>query len=191
MQKAELWKIAILAGVGGLVGSMVSGIFRGTAIGSMILWLCGLAVLGFIAYVIWTLLFKNKSLTKGSQAQKAEALQFRAEPNMGVIYLCRKQYIAVLVGMDVVMDGQLMGQTRGYCFYRFVVNPGTHTLSGDKKCQDTLSVNVVAGEIVYVEKEMLMGMMKGGYHYIINSNMVNAQDKIRACKLLLPSPAAK
>jgi hypothetical protein len=191
MQKAELWKFMVLGAVGGVIGMMVSGIFRGTVIGSMILWLCGLATLGFFGWVAWMLLFKNKSLIKGSDAQKAEALEFRPDPEMGVIYLCRKQYIGVLMGMDVILDGALIGQTRGYCFYRFVVNPGQHTFTGDSKCLGPLTVNVAAGEIVYVEKEMMMGMTKGGFQYIVNPNMVNAQDKIRGCKLLLPSITAK
>jgi hypothetical protein len=191
MQKAELWKFVVLAIIGALAGQFLMVFAKGTFLESIFLWLCGFICIGFVGYVVWLLAFKNKSTLKATDAQKSEAMHFIAEPNMGVIYVYRKQYIAMLAGFDVVLDGNLIGQTRGYCFYRLLVSPGKHVLSGDKKCQGQLSVEVNAGQIVYVEKEILMGAMSGGYHFVINDNMVKAQDLIKSCKMFLPASAIK
>jgi hypothetical protein len=191
MQKATLWKYIVLAIIGALVGQFLMAFAKGTFVESIFLWICGFICIGFVAYVAWLLVFKNKSTVKATDAQKTEALNFIADPQMGVIYVYRKQYIAMLAGFDVVLDGNLIGQTRGYCFYRLLVSPGNHVLSGDKKCQGELSVEVNAGQIVYVEKEILMGAMSGGYQFVINDNMVKAQDLIKSCKMFLPVPASK
>jgi hypothetical protein len=191
MQKAELWKFVVLAIIGALAGQFLMVFAKGTFLESIFLWLCGFICIGFVGYVVWLLAFKNKSTLKATDAQKSEAMHFIADLNMGVIYVYRKQYIAMLAGFDVVLDGNLIGQTRGYCFYRLLVSPGKHVLSGDKKCQGQLSVEVNAGQIVYVEKEILMGAMSGGYHFVINDNMVKAQDLIKSCKMFLPASASK
>jgi hypothetical protein len=191
MQKAAMWKYIVLALIGVFLGQFLMAFARGTFLESLFLWLCGFICIGFVAYVFWLLLFKNKSTQKASDADKAEALKFQPDPSMGVIYVYRKQYIAMLAGFDVVLNGALIGQTRGYCFYKLLVNPGKHVLSGDKKCQGQLDVEVNAGQIVYVEKEILMGAMSGGYHFVINENMVKAQDLIKSCKMFLPASTAK
>lgn len=185
MKKVETWKVIVLMIVGIVIGRVLMAAIKGTFLETAALWLCGIVVLGFIGYLFWLFAFKNKSMSKASEAEKTEALLFNADPTMGVIYLFRKTYLGMLVGMDVVIDGQLMGQTRGYCFYRLPVSPGTHVLSGEKKCQEPLQLQIAAGQILYVEKEILMGAMKGGYHYKINDNIAIAQGLIRSCKLLL------
>jgi Protein of unknown function (DUF2846) len=191
MQKAALWKYIVLALVGVFAGQFLMAFAKGTFVESIFLWLCGFICIGFVGYVVWLLVFKNKSTLKATDAQKSEALNFLVDANMGVIYVYRKQYIAMLAGFDVVLDGSLIGQTRGYCFYRLLVSPGNHVLSGDKKCQGQLNVEVNAGQIVYVEKEILMGAMSGGYQFVINENMVKAQDLIKSCKMFLPAPSGK
>jgi hypothetical protein len=191
MQKAQLWKFVVLAIIGALAGQFLMVFAKGTFLESVFLWLCGFVCIGFVAYVVWMLLVKNKSTVKATAAQTSEALNFLADPTMGVIYVYRKQYIGMLAGFDLVLDNNLIGQTRGYCFYRLLVSPGKHVLSGDKKCQGQLSVDVNAGQIVYVEKEILMGAMSGGYHFVVNDNMVKAQDLIKSCKMFLPAPPSK
>ncbi|HET6784267.1 MAG TPA: hypothetical protein VFH12_10565, partial [Pseudoxanthomonas sp.] len=61
----------------------------------------------------------------------------------------------------------------------------THILSGDKKCPESLEVEVAACEIAYVEQEITMGMVKGGYRYNRIADIPKAQQAIYGCKLLL------
>ena len=187
MQKVEMWKVIVLGLVGVVIGKVLMAVIKGTFLETIALWLIGMVVLGFIGYLFWLFLVKNKSVLKASESEKAEALLFKADPAMGVIYLFRKTYMGLLVGMDVVLDGNLIGQTRGYCFYRLLVSPGAHVLTGEKKCEEPLQLQIAAGQVIYVEKEILMGAMKGGYRYKVNENIAKAQELIRGCKLLLPA----
>ncbi|MGJ7902771.1 hypothetical protein [Lysobacter sp. 1R34A] len=181
--RASFLKILPLIIVGAIVGRIMASMASGSSVFS---WLIGLLVVGFGAYLVWLFAFKNQATRKATPAQTAAALNFQPEPGQGVIYLYRKQFVAVLVGMDVVLDGDLIGQTRGFCFYRLVVEPGRHVLGGDGKCKDPLSFEVAAGEVAYIEKEILMGALKGGYHYRRIDDVAAAQATIRSCKLLLP-----
>lgn len=181
--RASFLKILPLIIVGAIAGRVLASMAGGS---SFFNWLIGLLVLGFVVYLIWLFAFKNQATRKATPAETAAALNFQPEPGKGVIYLYRKQFVAVLVGMDVVLDGQPIGQTRGYCFYRLVLEPGQHVLSGDDKCKEPLSFEVAAGEVAYIEKEILMGAFKGGYHYRRNADVAAAQAAIRSCKLLLP-----
>ena len=183
--RASLPKYFALSLIGGVGGFVLILLVRGSESERWLMIGCALFALGFLAYVVWLLAFKNKSTRVGSQAQKQAALQFAPSPGKGVIYVYRKQLVGLLVGLNVVLDGKPVGQTRGLRFYRLEVEPGTHVLSGDKKCPESLEVTVAEGEIAYVEQEITMGMVKGGYRYNRIANIPQAQQAIYSCKLLL------
>ena len=183
--RASLPKYLVLSLIGAVGGFILIFVARGSGTERWLMIGCAAIALGFLVYVIWLLAFKNKSTHAASPAQKQAALQFAPSPGKGVIYVYRKQLVGLLVGLNVLLDGKLVGQTRGLRFYRLEVEPGTHVLSGDKKCPEPLEVTVGEGEIAYVEQEIVMGMVKGGYRYNRISNIPEAQQGIYACKLLL------
>ncbi len=185
MKRANMGVIIAVAAVSGVIGSQLFRSTKGTGTGSALMWLAAIVIVGFVGFAIWTLM-KNKSISKASPEENKVAKQFAADPTQGVIYVYRNQYMGMLAGMDVVLDGTLIGQTRGYCFYRLVVDPGAHVFSGAKNCQNTLNVDIAAGQIAYVEQEMVMGAMKGGYQYNLISDAKKAQTGVRNCKLLHP-----
>ncbi len=187
MKKPNLLLLAGLGGAGGLIGFAMVRTTKGGALEGFVLAACALAILAFAGYVVWLLLYKNKATVKASPIEKEAAVQFKPEPGQGVIYLYRHQYVGMLAGLDVILDGHFVGQTRGYCFYRLVVTPGTHVLTGAKNCQGALSIDVAAGEIAYVEQSILMGPIKGGYGNEIAYDIKKAQAAMRKSKLLLPS----
>lgn len=185
--RASLPKYLALALVGGLAGYVGVSMARGSAAQHWITLACGVLVLFFIGYVLWLLAFKNRATRTATPAQKQAALQFAATPGKGVIYVYRKQLVGLLVGLDLMLDGKLLGQTRGLRFYRFEVEPGRHVLGGDRKCPEPLEVNVADGEVAYVEQEIVMGIVKGGYRYTRITNLPQAQQALHSCKLLLPA----
>lgn len=185
--RASLPKYLVLAAIGAVGGFLCVFLAKGTAAENWILLLCGVLVLLFFGYVIWLLAFKNKSTRNATPAQKQAALQFASTPGKGVIYVYRKQLVGLLVGLDVSLDGTLIGQTRGLRFYRLEVEPGRHVLGGDRKCPEPLEVNVADGEVAYVEQEIVMGMVKGSYRYTRVADVPQAQRSIHSCKLLLPA----
>jgi hypothetical protein len=183
-------KMIVIGAVSAIAGSQIYNVSKGTAIGGVLNWLIALAIVGFIGFVVWQLMVKNKTIIKASPAEQAAALEFKAEQGQGVIYLYRKTYQGLIVGMDVVLDGAFVGQTRGYCFYRLVVQPGSHVLSGDSKCPNALNVSVAAGQVIYLEKIITATSNKMGYAYQIVSDATKAQKTIGGCKMLLPTPFA-
>jgi hypothetical protein len=183
--RASLPKYLALSLIGAVGGFVLIFVARGSGNERWLMIGCVAILLAFLVYVVWLLAFKNKSTRVGSQAQKQAALQFAPSPGKGVIYVYRKQLVGLLVGLNVVLDGRPVGQTRGLRFYRLEVEPGTHLLSGDKKCPESLEVDVAAGEIAYVEQEITMGMVKGGYRYNRIADIPKAQQAIYGCKLLL------
>ena len=183
--RASLPKYLALSLIGAVGGFVLIFVARGSGAERWLTIGCIALLLGFLAYLVWLLAFKNKSTRTASPAQKQAALQFAPSPGKGVIYVYRKQLVGLLVGLNVILDGKLVGQTRGLRFYRLEVEPGTHILSGDKKCPDALEVTVADGEVAYVEQEIVMGMVKGGYRYNRIANIPLAQQSIYSCKLLL------
>jgi TM2 domain-containing membrane protein YozV len=183
--KANLGIMIALGAAGGVGGMILSRMVKGTSLQGPFFALIGLVLIAFIGYVVWMLVVKNKSVSKATPEQQSQALKFLPVPGRAVVYLYRKQYVGMLMGMDVVLNGQLIGQTRGYCFYRLELAPGHYTLSGDKKCVGELSFEAKDGQAIYIEKEITMGAMSGGYRYVLTNNIAQAQEKIRGCKLYL------
>jgi hypothetical protein len=188
MKRPNLVVLAIVAAISGLIGSQLFRSTKGTFFGGVVMLLCVLAVLFFIGYVVWMLTVKNQKIIKASDAEKEAALRFEAEPDRGVIYIYRSQYTGFLVGMNVMLDSVLIGQTRGFCFYRLVVAPGTHIVGGDRQCQASVSVNISAGEIAYIEQEVVMSATKGGYQFKVAPDTPKAQAAMRKAKLLISLP---
>ena len=183
--RASLPKYLALSLIGAVGGFVLILLVRGSQTERWLMIACALFALAFLAYVVWLLAFKNKSTRTASPEQKQQALQFAPSPGKGVIYLYRSQFVGLLVGLNVVLDGQAVGQTRGFRFYRLEVAPGTHLLSGDNKCPEPLEVTLAEGEIAYVEQEIVMGMVKGSYRYNRIADIPKAQQAIYGCKLLL------
>jgi cbb3-type cytochrome oxidase subunit 3 len=188
MKRPNLMLLAIVAAVCGLIGAQFFRSTQGTFLGGAVMLLCVLMVLFFIGYVVWMLTVKNQKIIKASDTEKEAALRFEPEPNCGVIYIYRSQYTGFLVGMNVMLDSALIGQTRGFCFYRLVVVPGAHIIGGDKQCQASVSTDVSAGQIVYVEQEIVMSATKGGYQFKIAEDIATAQAAMRKSKLFSRLP---
>jgi hypothetical protein len=188
MKRPNLMLLAIIAVVSGLIGSQLFRSTQGTFFGGVVMLLCVLIVLFFVGYVVWMLTVKNQKIIKAGDTEKEAALRFEAEPNSGVIYVYRNQYTGFLVGMNVMLDSASIGQTRGFCFYRLVVTPGTHVIGGDKRCQASVSIDIAAGQIAYVEQEIVMSATKGGYQFKIAEDIAKAQAAMRKSKLFSRLP---
>lgn len=188
MKRPNLMVLAIVAAISGVIGSQLFRSTKGTFAGGMVMLLCALAVLFFIGYVVWMLTVKNQKIIKASDAEKELALRFESEPDSGVIYIYRHQYAGFLVGMNVMLDSALIGQTRGFCFYRLVAAPGTHIISGDKRFPASVSVDIGAGEILYIEQEIVMSTTKSGCQFKIAPDVAKAQAVMRKLTLLTSLP---
>jgi hypothetical protein len=171
--------------VSALVGMSLFNLVKGTAFEGVLMWVVGLCILGFIAFVIW-MLATNKAIKKASAEETQKARLFQPEPGQGVIYILRSQYTGLLMGLEVRLNGKAIGQTRGYSFYRLVVAPGTHELSGTERCPEALQVNVGAGQIAFVEQFLRSDSSTPRYGYEWSSDIAGVQQKILKTKMYLP-----
>jgi hypothetical protein len=188
MGRATLWKFFALLAIGGAVGLWLSSKLKHADMASraIVVGLAMLLVLGILGYAVWVLVTRNKKTIAASQQQKHEALKFQPSTGKGVLYVFRHQAVGLLAGMDLVLDGKLMGQTRGYAFYRLEVEPGKHQLSGDKKCPGSLEVEVAVDQVVFIEQELAMGALSTTYRYLLREGTKAIQKKLRNCQMMLP-----
>ena len=183
--RASIPKYLLLSLLGAVAGVLAFSLFRSAAWERGIMMLALLILAGFLAYAVWLLAFKNRATRVATPQQKQAALQFLPLADKGVIYVYRKQLVGLLVGLDVMLDGKQIGQTRGLRFYRLELAPGTHVLAGDRKCPEPLTFQIAAGEVLYIEQELVMGLVKGSYRYRQVTDLSQAQQAVYSCKLLL------
>lgn len=182
--RATLPKMLAFAGIGLVAGAWLA--FSGS--GQQ--WFGPLSVLflaAFGGYVGWLLLVKNKTLRKATPAQIAEAQRFLPVAERGVVYLYRHQVVGMLMGLEALVDGRPVGQTRGKTFYRLELAPGRHVFAGNGKCPQPLELDIAAGQVAYIEQELQMGMLQSSYRYRAEPDAQRAQSAIRGCRMLLPA----
>jgi len=188
---------AILIGV--LVGGAISfafGMLDGFLIargGEPIGWALRVGVgtsLGVVTMLLVSALSGNKALRLAPAADDKRAKTFAPDPGRGVIYVFRAAFVGKLVGLDLLVDGRPVAQTRGKTFVRLDLAPGDHTLASVHPGHDNqvdLRVSAPAGSIVYVEQSIRMGALQSGPALALADNN-KSQARIRRCRLLASQP---
>jgi hypothetical protein len=193
MRRATLWPYAVIIVVGTPVGKIFEKhLTSADTDGTLLKWLllpAALVLVGFFFYAL-SVLRRNQKIAEASPEQQRAALKFQPASGKAVLYVFRHQLKGALQGHDLVLDGRCLGQIRGCTFYRLELEPGKHRLSGDKKCQESLEVEVAAGQVHFVEQELLLGMWCTGYHYLPRENAMKTRREVQECKMLLPEEEA-
>ena len=184
--RASLLKLLpfVLAGV--VAGLVASRLARGTPMSAVLVVLAVATMLAVVAVVLWMVVRNNRRVAVAAQVQRQDALQFVAPPGKGVLYLYRSQYVAMLAGFDVVLDGRYIGQTRGYRFYRLELDPGHHVLSGGRFCRGELAFHIQAGQLLFIEQEVQLGALLNQYTYVLREDSTAVRKRIHGLKMLLP-----
>jgi hypothetical protein len=179
------WPHAAIIVISTLIGLLIGGLLVFVIPREPFLkWLLLVDAVFFCVLVM--VLWRNKKIVKASPEQRRAALEFQPVAGKAVLYVFRHQFIGLLRGFDLVLDGRCLGQTRGLTFYRLELEPGKHSLSGGKECQESLEMEVAAGQVYLVEQELLQGMWRMGYHYLPRENAMKTRLVVQECKMLLP-----
>jgi hypothetical protein len=188
MRRATLWPYVIITFIGLPVGKLLASALRNDLDGTLLKWLFPLSALGLVGIFFHALLMfrRNKKVREASPEQKKEALTFPSTAGKAVLYVFRHQMKGSLQGHDLVLDDRYLGQIRGDTFYRLELEPGRHRLGGDRKCLEALEMEVAAGQVRFVEQELLSDLWRTGYHYLPRENAMKTRLKVRGCKMLLP-----
>ncbi len=98
------------------------------------------------------------SVPMASPEEDRVAKQFRPTPGKATIYLYRNEIFGGAIAMQVMLDGRPMGQTGPETYFRWVVEPGRHTISVAAENVAELSIDTRPGGIYFVWQEIKMGL---------------------------------
>ena len=188
MTKATMPKMIALIVVGMLCGFFLVSVLDGTP-GIIFMLVSVLIILALFAYAIWLFIKLKKTAKKADPQVRKAALAFEPVDGKAVLYVYRPQFVGKLVGFDLLLDQKLVGQTHGGTFFRLELEPGQHELAGNKKCKQVFTLEAEAGDVLYVQQEIMMGAFSGGYQYrgVASAQEIKqAQSDIRGCKMYLP-----
>jgi hypothetical protein len=133
----------------------------------------------------------NRRVAHAAAGQEAEAKRCASLPDRATVYVFRDAYFGKLAGLDVLLDGAPVGQTRGKTFYRLELAPGEHRLASRNPrdgSQHEHRLYADSGSLVFLEQRVSMGAttMK---HQIVPTEHAAAVSRIQRCRLLVPAPA--
>lgn len=114
-----------------------------------------------IAIVTVVLLSACASVPRASRDLDSAAKEFKAPAqNKAQLYVFRDETFGGNWGMDLLLDGRLIGQTTHHTFILADVEPGPHTLMGRAENDDVLKLDAKAGETMFVWQEVKTGVWK-------------------------------
>ncbi|MCG8294014.1 DUF2846 domain-containing protein [Pseudomonas entomophila] len=86
-----------------------------------------------------------------------------AVADKGLVYVVRPSTTGMMVRFNVFLDDKEadseMGYNRGNQYIYFYVTPGKHVISSKAENWADMTVNVKAGEVIYLKQEVEMGLV--------------------------------
>lgn len=129
-----------------------------------------------------TMLAGCASVPMSSPADDAAAKQFAPVDGKSVIYVYRNETFGSAVKMDVALDGKPMGETASKTYFRFVVDPGHHSVDSQKGTAK-LDLDTEAGKVYYVWQEVKMGVWSAN-SALHSEDAGKGQADVKDCKLI-------
>ena len=131
----------------------------------------------------------NRRVSRAAAAEEAEAKRYAPVADRATVYVFRDAFFGRVAGLDVLVDGAPVGQTRGYTFYRLHLPPGEHLLTSRNPqdgSQHEHRLSAGAGSLLFMEQRVSMGMTSLR-HQIVPAEQSAATSRIKRCRLLLSS----
>lgn len=89
----------------------------------------------------------------------ASAKKFSAPRDKAGVYIYRNESIGTAVKMDVLLNGQPLGETVARSYFYVEVEPGTHTVTGKSENESSVRFHALAGRLYYIWQEVKMGII--------------------------------
>lgn len=99
------------------------------------------------------------SVPMGDPKQDAAFKTFQVAPDKAGIYIFRNENMGAAVKMDVMIDGQTIGQTAAKTYMYKEVAPGKHSVSSKAENTDTVELDLKPGSLSYIWQEVKMGLL--------------------------------
>ncbi len=147
-----------------------------------------LGVSGMVASIVATR-GANRRVARAAAMEEKEAKRFAPVADQATVYVFRDAFVGKVAGLDVLLDGTPIGQTRGKTFYRLQIAPGEHVLTSRNPQNDSQSeyrLRADAGSLHFLEQRVSFGMMTMR-HEILPVEQASATSRIKSCRLLVPA----
>ncbi|HEX6929490.1 MAG TPA: DUF2846 domain-containing protein [Gammaproteobacteria bacterium] len=115
----------------------------------------------------------------------ANAKTFQVPVDKSAIYVYRNETFGAAVKMPVVLDGKAMGSTAANTYFRWIVDPGQHTIISRTENDAKLTIDAKPGEDYYVWQEVKMGLWSAGSQ-LHKVSEAEGRAGVRECKLIAP-----
>jgi Protein of unknown function (DUF2846) len=99
------------------------------------------------------------SVPMGDPKLDAAAKTFQVPADKAGIYVYRNESMGAAVKMDVIIDGQNIGETAAKTYFYKEVAPGKHTVASKAENTDTIEVDLKPGALAFIWQEVKMGLM--------------------------------
>lgn len=113
----------------------------------------------FAAAAISIALMGCASVPMGDTKQDAALKAFQVPADKAGIYVYRNESMGAAVKMDVIIDGQNIGETAANTYMYREVAPGKHTIASKAENTDTVEVDLKPGTLTFIWQEVKMGFM--------------------------------
>jgi hypothetical protein len=150
-----------------------------------------LGMSGVVASIVTTRA-ANKRVSHAAAAEEKEAKSFAPAADRATVYVFRDATLGKVAGLDVLLDGTPVGQTRGKTFYRLQLPPGEHLLisrNPQDGSQHEHRLRGDAGSLHFLEQRVSFGMTSLR-HQMVPTEAGSATSRIQRCRLLSSVPAA-
>ncbi|MEK2644308.1 DUF2846 domain-containing protein [Bdellovibrio sp. BCCA] len=99
------------------------------------------------------------SIPQADKKLDTEAKLFKAHPEKSILYVYRNEAIGGAVRMDVMVDNELLGETRTGHYLWINMQPGVHVISSRAENSHDIELKTEPGKVYYVWQEAKMGIM--------------------------------
>jgi hypothetical protein len=102
------------------------------------------------------------SIKTAPVGEDSAAKRFEAPAGLSRIYIYRNEFLGTLVGLDLSVDGQVAGTTKGKTFVIADVPPGEHEIVSKGENTHQLRISTQIGQPSFVWQEVKMGLLSAG-----------------------------
>ena len=135
------------------------------------------------AIVVVSTLSGCASVQKADPGASDRAKVFAPLTDKAVVYVYRDETFGAAIKMPVKVDEYIAGQTGPKSFLQLALSPGHHTIASLTEKDDTLPLDVEAGQTYYVWQEVKMGLMAARSKlHLVSADVGKAG--VRKCDLL-------
>ena len=117
---------------------------------------------------IWIYIPVQSPVLLASRDADMEAKKFLPVPDKAVLYIYRNQFIGSAWQIPITVNGELIGNTGGFTFFRKTLPPGEHVVESWAENPTQITLYLEAGKIYYVRHKTRSGMTKirAGLHLV-------------------------